>query len=78
METRAGYMGFVLDACPQQLADDERWTTQVIIERHTGATVEVRPFSASNTWEMREEAVHHSWGLGRQIIDGRIPGCSPP
>jgi hypothetical protein len=69
---------FFLEACPQQLVDDNRWTTRVIIERHTGPAVEVRPFDASNTWLTREEAIEHCWNLGRQIIDGQVPGCSPP
>ena len=78
MEHRAIYSGYIIDACPAQLADDNRWSTDITLERHTGAAVKTRPFSASDTWETREQAIENCWNLGRQIIDGNVSGCQAP
>ena len=64
------YRGFGIIPRPLHLKNGT-WTTVVHIQR--GNTV--RRFSASNTWETREQAIHHCTEFGRQIIDGEVPGC---
>jgi hypothetical protein len=71
------YSGYILEACPQQLADGH-WTLAVSIERHKGGSVDVQSFSASNTFQTREEAVPHCINFGRQIVDGKVLGCTAP
>jgi len=68
----------VIDASPHQLADNGRWTTDVTIERHDGASVTTCQFSASRTFETKEEAIRHCINFGRQIIDGQVAGCVAP
>ena len=75
---RAAYGGYIIDARPFQLVDDNRWSTDITLERHTGAAVETRPFCDTKTWETREEAVRYCWNFGRQIIDGKVNGCQAP
>lgn len=75
---RVQYKGYVIEAAPHQLADDNRWTVNVNIERHDDKGVDVRPFSASNTFETREEAIQHCLNFGRQIVDGQVSGCTAP
>jgi hypothetical protein len=75
---RVQYKGHVIQARPFQLADSGRWSLDITIERDTGDEVIVRPFSASNEFENRDEAVRHCINFGRQIIDGEVPGCAAP
>ncbi len=73
---RIQYKDFIIVACPQQLADSNRWNTAVTIELHTGPEVINKPFSAGNTYETRDEALEGCFNFGRQIIDEQIPGCT--
>ena len=70
IETRAAYKGYVVNARPHQLADDGRWSTDLVIERHFGSGVDVVPFYGELTFETADEAIQHCLGLGAQIIDG--------
>jgi hypothetical protein len=65
---------YILEACPQQLADGR--TLALSIEHHTGGSVDVQNFSASNTFETREKAVPHCINFARQIVDGKVPRTS--
>jgi hypothetical protein len=75
---RLTYEGYVIEATPHQLADDGRWTLNFNIERHEDDHTKVRPFSASNTFETRAEALRHCLNFGRQIIDGQVVSCVAP
>jgi hypothetical protein len=48
------------------------------IERHEDERIEVRPYSAANTFGTKEEAVQRSINIGRQIVDGKVAGCIAP
>jgi len=48
------YKGYVIEAAPHQLADDGRWTLDINIERHEDDRIDVRPYSAANTFDTKE------------------------
>ena len=73
--TRIPHKEFIIDAQPFHLQGD-RSSTNVDIERHTGNEVRARHFTAWNAFSTETEAVAHCINFGRQIIDGRIEGCS--
>ncbi len=73
MSDRLEYKGFVICAAPHKLADGERWKIHTNIERHTGDGVLIRPFSAANAFDTRDEAVRHCLQFGRRIIYGEEP-----
>ena len=76
--SRVAYKGYIIEAEPRQLADSSRWTLNIVIERHEGGKVNTMPFSAADTFETRDEAMQHCVHFGHQIVDGKIPGCTPP
>lgn len=70
------YKGFRILAVPIQLAESKKWPISINIERHTGDKVNCRNFSAGDTYKTREEAVQHCFNFGKQIIDGKVEGCT--
>ena len=70
------YKGYVIRAVPYELADSGEWTVTIHIEKHTGDQVASRPFSASNRFKTRQEAIQHCFAFGQQIIDGRVASCT--
>ena len=76
--SRIRYEGFVIDSKPYQLAEDDRWCIKIFIERHTGEGLHQHNFETGTTFATREEAVVHGFNFGRQIIDGKVAGCTPP
>ena len=74
---RTSYEGFVIEQVPDQLVAGG-WTVNLFIENHQGNHIDVRQFSAANTFPTREEAALHCVIFGQQIIDGKVPSCSPP
>lgn len=70
------YKGYVIVAVPSKIADSGEWTVNIRIEKHTGDQIASRPFSASNTFKTRPEAIQHCFAFGRQIIDGRAANCT--
>jgi hypothetical protein len=66
------YNGFDLYPRSFHTRDTGKWTIEVQIMRRNA----VKPFSASNTFGTREEALQHAIRFGRQIIDGEIPNCT--
>ncbi len=72
MEARVRYKDVVLEARPQQLDEDGRWTTRVFVEHDQGDSVTPQLYSTASTWATREEAIEYSWGFGRQIVDGAV------
>jgi hypothetical protein len=70
------YEGFLIEALPNLLRDSNRWTVNGQIAYDRRGTVKTRSFSGADTFESEEEAVLHTLELGRQIIEGRVPGLS--
>lgn len=64
------YKGYTINANPEQLTETNRWTVNISIEKHHGGRVTDKPFSASNTFTSKEEAIEHCLNFGKQIIDG--------
>ena len=75
---RVAYKGYFINAEPHQLSDGSQWTMDITIERDEGGRIVTGSFNASNTFETKDEAIQHSIHFGRQIIDGKISGCTPP
>jgi hypothetical protein len=36
----------------------------------------MKPFSASNTFKTKEEAIAHCYNFGKEIIDGKYENCT--
>ncbi len=70
------YKGYLIQAAPYQLADSGEWTINISIWHDTGSAVNIRNFSAANTFKTKEEAVQHCINFGRQIIDGKSEDCT--
>ncbi len=62
-------------AHPLQLAETGRWTTEITIMRDRVYAVNMRNFSAGNTFATKDEAIHHCFDFGQKIIDGEFPSC---
>lgn len=73
---RVEYKGYVIKAAPYQLAKDKSWSINLYIERHTGSYVEMRNFSAANTFPTEKEAIQHCYNFGMEIIDGKVKDCT--
>ncbi len=73
MSDRIENKGVDISAGPHKLADGECWKIHTNIERHTGGGVLIRPFSAADAFDTRDEAVRHCLQFGRRIIDGEEP-----
>lgn len=74
----ANYKGYDIIARPRQLAEDLRWTTNINIARWVNGEYRSDNFFANDTFETRDEATAACIQFGRRIIDGEVPGCSPP
>lgn len=70
------YKGYRIQAAPYQLADSGEFTVNISIWHNTGRAVNIRNFSAANTFKTKEEAIQHCINFGRQIIDGKFENCT--
>jgi hypothetical protein len=70
------YKGYLITVTPDQLADNHKWTTHVVISRDRGHSVTMKPFHASNIFDTKEQAIEHSLNFGIQIVDGQYKNCS--
>ncbi len=70
------YKGYEIRAVPNQLRDSGEWTVNIQIWRDELSAMNIKPFSATNSFPTREEAVQQCFWFGRKIIDGEIDGCS--
>ena len=70
------YKGYLIQAAPYQLADSGEWTINISIWHDTGSAINIRNFSAANTFKTKEEAFQHCINFGRQIIDGKFENCT--
>ena len=66
------YKGFSIQARPYALLESGCWTADLEIRR-SGRS---QPFSLRGRYQSQEEAQSECAGLGRQIIDGGVPGWS--
>ncbi len=66
---RVEYKGYIIQASPYRLADEERWIINGYIEDHQGDKIIITKFFAADTYPTREEAVDHSINCGRQFVD---------
>jgi len=70
------YKGYEITPISNQFEDSGEWTVGVSITKHRGSDSSLKPFSASNTFLTKEEAVAHSIEFGKKIINGEQPGVS--
>jgi len=66
------YKGFNLLTRSYQLHESKCWTVHVEIRRNGRS----QPFSLAERYQTEEEAVARCFGLGRDIIDGKVAGWS--
>ncbi len=66
------YKGFHIEARPYQLHESRRWTVDLEIRRKGRRQY----FSGEERYPTGREADLRCSGLGRQIIDGGVPGWS--
>ena len=72
----APYKGYLIRAAPYRLADSGEFTMNISILHDTGDAVNIRNFSAGNTFKTEQEAIHHCIEFGRQVVDGKIENCT--
>jgi len=70
--TGINYKGFNILARSYQLFESKHWTVDLEIRRHGRS----RPFSLTERYQTEHEADARCSGVGRRIIDGRMPGFS--
>jgi hypothetical protein len=70
--TISKYKGFTIVARPYQLRESRDWTAELTIRRNGRR----QRFSAHPRYRTEPEADAYCAGLGRQIIDGAVPGWS--
>ena len=70
--TSIRYKGFEILTRPYQLHETRRWTVDLEIHRRGRR----QPFSLAERYSTEEQADARCSGLGRRIIDGRVPGWS--
>jgi len=70
------YRGYWIRSTPKQLRDTGEWTLEVHIGRDTGGERRERICTARDTFKTREDAVVRGVRFGRDVIDGKVPGCS--
>lgn len=66
------YRGFRIVAHPYQLHECRQWAADLEIRRGGLA----KPFGVGDRFASEAEALRACTGLGRRIIDGRVPGWS--
>lgn len=70
------YKGYEIRAIPHQLADSGEWTVNLVILKHCNDQVVTRPFSASDRFKSRDEAIKHCFIFGQQVIAGKAENCT--
>ncbi len=70
------YKGYRIQAAPYKLTDSGEFKVNISIWRDTGSSVNIRNFSAANTFKTKEEAIAHCINFGQQIINGEFENCS--
>ena len=76
---RENYRGYIIDAHPQQLAETQKWTVNITIERHHGSHINTRPFfDGKPIFKTKAEAIDACIDFGKRIIDGQLQGSNEP
>lgn len=70
--TTIKYKGFSIVARPYQLHRSKRWSVELEIRRNGGK----QPFCLDESYRTEQEADARCTGVGRRIIDGKLPGWS--
>lgn len=70
------YKGYLIQAAPYRLAESGEFTLNISILHDAGDAINIRNFSAGNTFKTEEEAIYHCIVFGRQIINGKFENCS--
>lgn len=70
------YKEFEIKASPHQLAESGEWSLNIYVTHHKGGEILEKNFSAADTFKTRDDAIFHCHNFGRQIIDGKVPGCT--
>ncbi len=68
------YKGFIVEAAPE--LHDCKWSTNICIRINHPEGPSGRNFSTNNTHTRREGAVEYCFLFGRDVIDGKVEGCS--
>lgn len=68
----APYKNYLIQATPFQLADSGAWTIDISILHESCGIINIRNFSAADTFKTEQEAIQHCIEFGRQIIDGKV------
>jgi hypothetical protein len=66
------YKGFSITQRTYQIRGTGRWTTDVVVGRHS----RLRSFSGTETFATEAEAVAGCCEFGRRIVDGKADECS--
>lgn len=64
---------FLIWSITYDLAEMGEWRAKINIMRKDGNTI--RPFLLEKTFKTEGDAIRHSLDFGKQIIDGKVPGC---
>ena len=72
------YREYRMRAAPTELDAPHRWSTEVNIAREVPGSIKWKSYGAKQTRDTKEEAIGASLDFGRRIIDGLVPGMSPP
>lgn len=75
MSNYVHYKGYIICPRPHELVEGG-WSQDLTIRIDTGHQVQDKRFSAANTYPTEEEAIKHCINMGRQIIDGKVPGLT--
>ena len=68
------YKDFIIETAPE--LHDGKWSTNVWIRIHRDKGPSGRGFKTRNTFPTREDAVTHCFQFGKDIIDGKVEGCT--
>lgn len=75
--TEVPYKGYLIQPTPKQLRDTLEWTLEIHIARdRAGERREQLVTARSPTFKTFEEAILGGLRFGRDIIDGKVTGCS--
>ena len=75
-QMRTIYDGYVITPRPCQLTENKRWTTKILIGKHSWAGVSEKHCFDNRTFATKDEAIAHCLDFGRRIVDGEVEGCS--
>lgn len=79
MDRQIDYHAYTIEAHPRQLDAPIRWSLDInMIARNFDGTIELREYSAEETFPTEEEAIAACFNFGVGIIEGKHPDLEPP